>query len=73
MRYHTAFTIPLPLFPRIIQWYTEVSRNRNSKGSSASPEYSLTGGDMESVGFLISDSAVRVLRQRIILQPGIPL
>lgn len=25
-----AFTIPLPLFPRIIEWYTVVSKNRST-------------------------------------------
>ena len=29
--YATAFTIPLPLFPRIIDWYTKVSRVRCDK------------------------------------------
>ena len=45
-----AFTIPLPLFPRIIEWYTVVSR-----GISVEPEEVLNGIQRESAypdGFL---------------------
>jgi hypothetical protein len=61
-----AFTIPLPLFPRLIEWYTLVSLTPEKP--TMMTHFSIKEGSIRSFGFLVEDFEFRVGCARFHLQ-----
>jgi hypothetical protein len=63
-----AFTIPLPLFPRLIEWYTVVSRSGTIVNYYPIDQNGLKAGNFGSYRFLVTNTAVRFIREGYPLQ-----